>query len=104
MTASPLYPLKFAPLYQYRLWGGRRLGDLLATALSEDGAVQGKGKAREMPRVLACLEGSGQIESCGVDHTVSRGDVWLLPAAVALCTFRSTAGTISLELALPEGP
>src|SRR5450755_3374101 len=28
-----LYPLRFEPIYQYRLWGGRRLGDLLTTPL-----------------------------------------------------------------------
>ena len=30
---GPLYPLKFEPIYQYRLWGGRRLADLLTTPL-----------------------------------------------------------------------
>ena len=29
----PLYPLRFQPIYQYRLWGGRRLADLLTTPL-----------------------------------------------------------------------
>ena len=34
-----MYPLRFEPIYQYRLWGGRRLADLLTarcpvTALS----------------------------------------------------------------------
>jgi hypothetical protein len=28
-----LYPLRFEPIYQYRLWGGRRLGDLLNAPL-----------------------------------------------------------------------
>src|ERR1700689_1384084 len=28
-----LYPLRFEPIYQYRLWGGRRLADLLPAAL-----------------------------------------------------------------------
>src|ERR1700678_782198 len=35
-TAAPpiaLYPLRFEPIYQYRLWGGRRLADLLTTPL-----------------------------------------------------------------------
>jgi hypothetical protein len=38
-TASPqvpLYPLRFGPIYQYRLWGGRRLAELLTTPLSTD--------------------------------------------------------------------
>src|SRR6202050_1095842 len=29
----PLYPLRFEPIYQYRLWGGRRLADFLITPL-----------------------------------------------------------------------
>src|ERR1022692_4989650 len=33
-----LYPLRFEPIYQYRLWGGRRLADLLAAPLPS-GAV-----------------------------------------------------------------
>jgi mannose-6-phosphate isomerase len=33
MSATPLYPLRFEPIYQYRLWGGRRLGSLLSAPL-----------------------------------------------------------------------
>jgi mannose-6-phosphate isomerase len=29
----PSYPLRFEPIYQYRLWGGRRLAELLTTTL-----------------------------------------------------------------------
>jgi mannose-6-phosphate isomerase len=32
-----LYPLRFEPIYQYRLWGGRRLADLLKAPLPGDG-------------------------------------------------------------------
>jgi mannose-6-phosphate isomerase len=32
----PLYPLRFEPIYQYRLWGGRRLAALLSTPLPDD--------------------------------------------------------------------
>jgi mannose-6-phosphate isomerase len=35
MNQVPLYPLRFEPIYQYRLWGGRRLADLLAAPLPE---------------------------------------------------------------------
>lgn len=37
--ASPLYPLRFEPFYQYRLWGGRRLSDLLSAPLPENEPV-----------------------------------------------------------------
>jgi mannose-6-phosphate isomerase len=32
-----LYPLRFEPIYQYRLWGGRRLADLLTAPLPDQG-------------------------------------------------------------------
>jgi mannose-6-phosphate isomerase len=31
-----MYPLRFDPIYQYRLWGGRRLADLLTATLPGD--------------------------------------------------------------------
>jgi mannose-6-phosphate isomerase len=38
MNQITLYPLRFEPVYQYRLWGGRRLSDFLSAALP-DGPV-----------------------------------------------------------------
>ena len=29
MSEIPMYPLRFEPIYQYRVWGGRRLAELL---------------------------------------------------------------------------
>lgn len=37
--ATDLYPLRFVPIYQYRLWGGRRFEDLLPEPLPGDGPV-----------------------------------------------------------------
>ncbi len=34
-----LYPLKFDPIYQYRLWGGRHLADLLTAPLPGNGPI-----------------------------------------------------------------
>jgi hypothetical protein len=31
MAKTEMYPLRSEPIYQYRLWGGRRLADLLTT-------------------------------------------------------------------------
>jgi mannose-6-phosphate isomerase len=39
MTKSPLYPLRFTPIYQYRLWGGRRLSNWLKTPLPDEGLI-----------------------------------------------------------------
>jgi mannose-6-phosphate isomerase len=33
VTEIPLYPLRFAPIYQYRLWGGRRFEHFLRSLL-----------------------------------------------------------------------
>jgi mannose-6-phosphate isomerase len=39
MGQVALYPLRFEPIYQYRLWGGRRLAELLAAPLPGDGPI-----------------------------------------------------------------
>jgi len=39
MSRIPLYPLRFEPIYQYRLWGGRRLEKLLTAPLPGDDAI-----------------------------------------------------------------
>jgi len=38
LSETTLYPLRFEPIFQYRLWGGRRLSDLLPVTLP-DGPV-----------------------------------------------------------------
>ena len=39
MSRTPLYPLRFEPIYQYRLWGGRRLAELLTAPLPGDDPI-----------------------------------------------------------------
>ena len=39
MTEPSLYPLRFEPIFQYRLWGGRRLGAWLSKPLPGDGPI-----------------------------------------------------------------
>ncbi len=39
MSNASLYPLRFEPIYQYRLWGGRRLAELLSAPLPSDGPI-----------------------------------------------------------------
>jgi mannose-6-phosphate isomerase len=39
MGQMPLYPLRFEPIYQYRVWGGRRLSGLLSAPLPGDGPI-----------------------------------------------------------------
>ncbi len=39
MSQIPLYPMRFEPIYQYRLWGGRRLSNLLSAPLPGGGPI-----------------------------------------------------------------
>ena len=39
MIKVPMYPLRFEPIYQYRLWGGRHLANLLTAPLPGDGPI-----------------------------------------------------------------
>ena len=39
MIQPRLYPLRFEPIYQYRLWGGRRLAEWLTAPLLGDGPI-----------------------------------------------------------------
>ena len=39
MIKVPMYPLRFEPIYQYRVWGGRRLAELLTAPLPGDGPI-----------------------------------------------------------------
>ena len=39
MKNISLYPLKFQPICQYKLWGGRRLGDFLTTPIINEGPI-----------------------------------------------------------------
>ena len=39
MSKLPMYPLRFEPIYQYRIWGGRRLAERLTAPLPGDGPI-----------------------------------------------------------------
>jgi mannose-6-phosphate isomerase len=39
MSQTLLYPLRFEPIYQYRIWGGRRLSNVLGAPLAGDGPI-----------------------------------------------------------------
>ena len=44
--------------------------------------------AAEEPRVLVCIEGSGQVEHGDIPYAVGKGEVWLLPAEAGACAFQ----------------
>jgi mannose-6-phosphate isomerase len=58
------------------------------------------GKTAE-PRVLVCIQGSGQVSHGGIPNAVGKGDVWLLPAEAGECAFEPSGEVILLEIAIP---
>jgi len=57
--------------------------------------------AADVPRVLVCIDGAGQVEHGGATYAVEKGDVFLLPAMIGACTFQPSSAVNLLELALP---
>lgn len=58
--------------------------------------------AVDVPRVLVCTEGNGQIEHGADTYAIRKGEVWLLPAVIGACTLRPTGTVNLLEIAIPE--
>jgi mannose-6-phosphate isomerase len=58
--------------------------------------------AADVPRVLVCIDGKGQIVHGGVTHAVGKGDVFLLPAEIGVCALQPRGGVTLLEIAIPE--
>jgi len=56
----------------------------------------------DLPRVLVCLEGEGQVEHGGAPYAVGKGDVFVLPAAIGTCGFRPRGAVNLLEIAIPD--
>jgi mannose-6-phosphate isomerase len=55
-----------------------------------------------VPRVLVCTAGRGELEHSGATDVVTRGEVYLLPAATGECTFRPCGDATVLEIEIPE--
>jgi mannose-6-phosphate isomerase len=55
----------------------------------------------QMPRVLVCLAGRGELEHAGANYAFAKGDVLLLPAVVGACSFHPHGVVSLLELSLP---
>jgi mannose-6-phosphate isomerase len=58
--------------------------------------------AAGVPRVLACIEGAGQVEHEGATYAVAKGDVLFLPAVVGVCAFLPSSAVSLLEIGIPE--
>jgi mannose-6-phosphate isomerase len=87
-TKKPVERERLFDCHAFLLW--RLLGQDLFTV-----------GATAEPRVLVCIEGTGQVSHKGIPYAVGRGDVWLLPAEVGQCAFQPSGEVILLEIAIP---
>jgi len=53
------------------------------------------------PRILVCIDGSGELRYNGKDFSLTKGDVMLLPASVGQCDFDPVNEITLLEIAIP---
>jgi len=88
-AAAPVKRERLFHCEQFRLWRLR-------------GQSQFTVGAAGVPRVLICIEGSGQVERSGSTYAVGKGEVWLLPAVLGACVFQPCGAVSVLEIALPE--
>jgi mannose-6-phosphate isomerase len=58
--------------------------------------------AAQVPRVLVCVDGQGQLEHQGATYAVGKGDVFLLPAVLGACVFQPLGAVTVLEIEIPE--
>src|SRR5580693_8438155 len=71
MSEDSLYPLRFDPIFQYRLWGGRRLGAWMGKTLPGDDPI---GEAwllsdrDDHPSLVA----DGPLKGCSLPKLMSR--------------------------------
>jgi mannose-6-phosphate isomerase len=57
-----------------------------------------------LPRVLVCLDGEGHLSFDGIDYSLGKGEVTLLPAVVGACLCQPHGSIGLLEISLPDEP
>ncbi len=72
MDRIPLYPLRFEPIYQYRLWGGRRLANLLSAPLP-DGEPIGEAWILSDREDHASVVADGMLKGRTLGHLLEQG-------------------------------
>jgi mannose-6-phosphate isomerase len=56
----------------------------------------------DVPIVLVCIAGKGQVEHGGATYPVQKGDVFLLPAVTGTCAFQPCGSASVLEIEIPQ--
>ena len=94
MNPIRFYPLRFEPIYQYRLWGGRRLADLLAAPIAR----------RRPDRRSLAAERPRRPSQPGCRRPAQRPDSWTIAQGVAGADVGRTGRAIPLVPSAAEVP
>lgn len=71
MNPIPLYPLRFEPIYQYRIWGGRRLAKILAAPLPDDETI-GEAWLLSDRADHASVVANGSLKGCSISQLLEQ--------------------------------
>ena len=77
MDRIPLYPMRFEPIFQYRLWGGRRLASLLSTPMPDDEPI-GEAWMLSDREDHASVVADGPLKGRTLGHLLEQGPELLL--------------------------
>ena len=77
MNQISLYPLQFEPIYQYRLWGGRRLPDLITAPVPKDGPIGEAWVLSDRDDHLSCVK-NGPLKGQTIRQLMERSPEQLL--------------------------
>ena len=58
----------------------------------------------EVPRILVCVNGTGELEVHGDLYKINKGEVLLIPAINGACPFVPAGNVVLLEIEIPEKP
>jgi hypothetical protein len=86
---TPLYPLRFEPIHQYRPWGGRRLANLLSAPPPGDGPISETSLLSDRddhPSLVASGPLKGRAIGQLLDHGTSGGSELALSRRIAAAT------------------
>src|SRR5665213_1852037 len=77
MAELPVYPLRFDPICQYRLWGGRRLAEWLVKPLPGDGPI-GEAWLLSDRGDNPSRVSEGPLKGCTIAELIDRSPAFLL--------------------------
>jgi len=68
-----MYPLKFQPIFQKRLWGGTRLGTVLHKPIDAKGPIGESWELADLPAGTVKADSTGAAADGSFSNTITNG-------------------------------